>query len=137
MGANAGPPEVAVGAVCVRDGRLLLVRRGRGAGVGLWAVPGGRVEPGESLSAAVARELAEETGLVGSVAGLCGVAERHIDGHHYVIVNHWVDVGTGDAVAGDDAAAVTWANRADLDTIGLVPELLAFLEEHDVLERLR
>lgn len=136
MGANPGAPDVAVGAVCVRDGRLLLVQRGRGPGYGLWAVPGGRVERGESLPAAVARELAEETGLHGRVTGLCGVAERHIDAHHYVILNHWVDAGTGEAVAGDDAAAVTWAARTDLDTLPLVPDLMAFLTEHGVVDRL-
>lgn len=136
MGTNAPAPEVAVGAVCVRDGCLLLVLRGAGAGAGRWAVPGGRLARGESLTAAVTRELCEETGLRGHVTGLCGVAERHVDGHHYVIVNHWVEVTTGEAVAGDDAAAVMWATRADVDTIELVPGMLAFLAEHGVLEHL-
>ena len=58
-------PEVAVGAIAVDAGRLLLVRRGHGPAAGLWSVPGGRVEPGEMLVEAVVRELAEETGLAG------------------------------------------------------------------------
>lgn len=137
MGANRGAPELAVGAVCVRDGRLLLVQRRRAPGAGSWAVPGGRVEAGESLAGAVTRELEEETGLHGRVTGLCGVAERHLDGRHFVILNHWVDVGGHDAVAGDDAAAVTWADRTALDAIALVPGLHVFLADHGVLARLR
>lgn len=137
MSANRDAPELAVGAVCVRDGRLLLVQRRRAPGAGSWAVPGGRVEAGETPAAAAARELEEETGLHGRVEGLCGVAERHVDGHHFVILNHWVDVGGQDAVAGDDAAAVTWADRTTLEAIALVPELLVFLADHGVLARLR
>src|SRR3954466_12295448 len=58
------PVVPCVGAV-VRDaaGRLLLVRRGHAPGRGLWSLPGGRVEPGESVEQAVAREVREETGL--------------------------------------------------------------------------
>lgn len=94
------------------------------------------MEPGESLAAAVTRELVEETALRGRVAGLCGVAERFVDGHHYVILNHWVDAPHGDAVAGDDALAVTWACPRDLGTLQLVPRLAEFLDEHGVLDRL-
>lgn len=135
MKPNAAP-VVAVGAVCVRDGALLLVQRGRGTAVGLWAVPGGRVEAGETLASAVLRELAEETGLRGRVTGLCGLAERRVEGHHFVILNHWVEVAAGDPVAGDDAAAVRWVGRDDLETVALVPGLLPFLAEHGVLARL-
>lgn len=137
MHANAGAPQLAVGAICVRGGRLLLVRRGRGANVGRWAPPGGKVEPGESVAAAVVRELWEETGLRGRVTGLCGRAERRLDGRRYEILNHWVEVPTGSAVAGDDAAAVTWCDRAGLDAIDLVPGLHSFLGEHQVLALLR
>jgi ADP-ribose pyrophosphatase YjhB (NUDIX family) len=128
-------PEVAVGAVCVRDGRLLLVQRGRGVSAGAWSLPGGRLEPGETLEQAVVRELAEETRLAGRVLGLAGLAERRSQGHHYVILDYWVEAH-GDPVAGDDARDVIWASLADLERLPLVSELAAWLSAHDVTSRL-
>ena len=130
-------PEVAVGAVCVRDGKLLLVRRLRGVAIGSWSLPGGRVEAGELLADAVLRELYEETALRGVVAGLCGIAERILDIAHYVILDYWVDAPEGEPVAGDDAGEVVWTDRALLGELDLVPRLLEFLDEHGVTDLLR
>lgn len=130
-------PEVAVGAVALRDDRLLLVRRGRGVATGRWSLPGGRVEGGELLADAVLRELREETGLDGVVGPLCGVAERRFPGgEHYVVLDYWVQPADGEAVAGDDAAAVRWAGRDELSTLELVDGLWEFLDAHGVLDRL-
>ncbi len=128
-------PEVAVGGVCVRDGRLLLVKRGRGVAAGQWSLPGGRVEPGELLSAAVRRELREETGLDVEVGALCGLAERISERAHYVILDFWAEA-SGTAAPGDDAAAVCWADRARLADLDLVDGLWQFLEVHGVLKLL-
>lgn len=130
-------PELAVGAVCVHDGLLLLVRRARGVLRGHWSLPGGRVEGGESLAGALAREVAEETGLAVEVGALCGIAERRFGSAHYVILDYWVTAVGGEAVAGDDADAVCWAGRDDLRTLALVPQLEQFLAEHGILDRLR
>lgn len=137
MGDVAAAPEVAVGAICVRDGRLLLVRRARPPSAGRWAPPGGRVEPGERLADAVRRELAEETGLDGVVGELCGIAERIGQGHHHVIHDFWVEPGSLDPVADDDAEDVAWADRADLDRLPLAGPLAGWLREHGVLDLLR
>ncbi len=127
--------EVAVGAVLVRDGRLLLVQRGRGVAVGRWSLPGGRVEPGERLAEAVRRELREETGLEVAVGDLCGIAERIGARAHYVILDFWV-TAEGAPAAGDDADDVVWADRAALDRLDLVDGLIDFLDANGVLDLL-
>lgn len=128
-------PELCVGAVVVDGGRLLLVERGRGAGVGLLSVPGGRVELGETLAEAVVRELAEETGLLGRVGRELGWVERIGDGHHFVIVDFVVHVDDASgARAGDDAAAIVWLALDAVRTHpGVVPGLTAFLDGVGVL----
>jgi ADP-ribose pyrophosphatase YjhB (NUDIX family) len=131
----ASHPELCVGAVVTADGRLLLVQRGRGAGIGLWSIPGGRVELGEPMAAAVVRELREETGLAGRVVRHLGWVERLVEGAHFVIHDYLVDVDDpGEAVAADDAAAVRWVPVGDVAaTPGLAPGLLAFLREHAIV----
>jgi ADP-ribose pyrophosphatase YjhB (NUDIX family) len=130
-------PEVCVGAVVVHDGRLLLVRRGRGAGVGLWSIPGGRVEWGETLEQAVAREVAEETGLEVLVGEWLGWVERIGTEHHFVIHDFRAALPPGsppEAAAGDDAAEVRWVPLTTLaDGPDVVPGLVPFLREHGVL----
>jgi mutator protein MutT len=130
-------PEVAVGAVALRDGALLHVRRGHGPAAGTWSVPGGRVEAGETLHEAVVREVTEETGLAVAVERFLGWAER-IDpepgGAHVVILDFAVTSLSGDdPVAGDDAAEVAWVPVGDLPEYRIVPGLLDFLEERGVL----
>lgn len=121
-------PEVCVGAVAVRDGCLLLVRRGRAPALGKWSVPGGRVEWGETLADAAVREVAEETGLEATCGGFAGWVERIGDGHHYVIVDFWVTVeGRQDPVAGDDAAEARWVPLAELGDLDLTGGLGDFL----------
>lgn len=102
-----------VGAVVIDDGRLLLIKRGRGAAVGQWSVPGGRVEPGETLAEATEREVLEETGLAVACGTFIGWVERISGVYHFVIMDFYADlrtegIGPADASAGDDAAEVAW-----------------------------
>jgi 8-oxo-dGTP diphosphatase len=127
-------PEVCVGAVAVAGDRLLLVRRGREPGLGLWSVPGGRVEAGESLADAVVRELAEETGVVGTCGALLGVAERLDHDHHFVILDYLVVVDEAVPPApGTDAEEAAWVPLAEVRELALVPGLAEFLVEAGVL----
>lgn len=127
-------PELCVGAIAVADGALLLVRRGRGPGSGLWSVPGGRVEGGEPIRDAVEREVAEETGLRVRCGELLGWAERIGADHHFVILDFRVTVNNGrEPVAGDDAAEARWFPLTSVTQLALVEGLADFLRDHGVL----
>lgn len=89
-GAESNRPQIAVSAGIFRDGKILLVRRAREPSKGIYTFPGGRVEFGESLTEALAREVREETGLVIEILGLTGFREAlpgKTGGHgHFVIL---------------------------------------------------
>ncbi|HKE18162.1 MAG TPA: NUDIX hydrolase [Kofleriaceae bacterium] len=136
----AGPvrPVAAVGAVAFDErGRVLLVRRGHPPEQSAWSVPGGRIEPGERVTEAVAREMAEETGLQVAVLGLVAAIdwiERAPGGElvrHFVILDHLVEVLGGELAAGDDADEAEWFALDELARLTTTAGLV------DVIERAR
>lgn len=125
-----------VGAIVVDDdGRLLLVRRANAPARGLWSVPGGRVEPGESHEDAVLRELIEETGVVGRVVREVGQVSRPAPcGGTYVIRDFLVAAEAGaQPCAGDDALEAGWFTPAQVRAAQTSPGLVAALSEWGVL----
>lgn len=124
-------PVVAVAAVVFdAAGRVLLIERGRPPGVGQWTVPGGKLHHGETLAAAVAREVREETGVEVEVGPLVEVVERVVaagDGaYHYVILDYLATpISPAAPRPGDDARAARFVDAAELArlplTAGLVP----------------
>jgi 8-oxo-dGTP diphosphatase len=114
-------PVLCAGAV-VRDpsGRLLLVRRGRPPSAGLWSVPGGRVEPGETPAQAAVREVREETGLDVTVGDLLATVEIG----DFVVHDFAAEVLGGELRAGDDAADVRWCTFDEAALLPLTPGLL-------------
>lgn len=113
-------PFVGVGAVVFKGARVLLVRRGRPPRKGLWSLPGGMQEVGETVFAAARREVLEETGLAVEVMELVDVVDsitRDAEDrarYHYTLVDVRAEWRAGEAVAGDDAEAVAWASLDDL-----------------------
>jgi 8-oxo-dGTP diphosphatase len=128
-------PEICVGAIVIDDERMLLIRRGQGASIGEWSIPGGRVEWGETMAEAVVRELEEETGLEGVVTEFVGVVERIDDEYHYVICDYLVEIIEPDKVrAGDDATDAIWIRLDGVaDHPGLVDGLAEFLHDHGLI----
>ena len=127
-------PEVCVGAIAVLDEQLLLIRRGTGPAAGEWSIPGGRVEPGETLAEAVVRELAEETNVEGVCDRLVGWVERIGPDHHFVILDFAVTVLEPGAVrAGGDAAEAAWVALNEVPHLRLVDGLAEFLHEHGIV----
>jgi 8-oxo-dGTP diphosphatase len=122
-------PVVAVGAfVFDREGRILLVERGRPPGVGLWTVPGGKLEMNETLAQAVAREVREETGLVVEVGALACVVERMTEGYHYVILDYLANVIGGALAPASDVRAARFVPEAELTGLSVTDGLLPLIE---------
>lgn len=114
-------PVVGIGAVVIRDGKVLLIRRGVAPGRGLWAVPGGSLELGETLQQGAEREILEETGITIRAREpiyAFDFFERDPDGRirfHFVIVDLAADYIRGDVKGADDALEARWLAPGDLD----------------------
>ena len=101
--------------------------------MGRWSLPGGRVEAGEAMAAAVVRELREETGLNGVCGPVVGWVEQMSVDHHFVILDFRVAIlDDSPPIAGSDADEAAWVDLASLDGIPLVDGLASFLAEHSV-----
>ena len=106
------PPSTLPGVLIalVRQGRLLLVQRGKDPDRGKWGLPGGMIEAGETVIQAAHRELAEETALRAAGGRVIDQFELRSQGgrYHYNLTVVQVDWQGGEAMAGSDAAALGW-----------------------------
>ena len=113
-------PIVGVGGVIVDNGKVLLVRRRYEPLKGHWSLPGGMVEIGETLEAALTRELLEETGLAVDVGPVIEVFDRitpdedHRIRYHFVLIDYLCWPGGGALRAGSDVDAAIWADPDNL-----------------------
>ncbi len=118
-------PIVAVGAAVCCEGRVLIVQRGKAPSKGLWTVPGGAVDLGETMSQAAAREVREECGIeieVSEVAGILDNVVRDERGrvrYHYAIVDFCARYVSGDLSPSDELMDVTWITPAEFDAYGV------------------
>jgi ADP-ribose pyrophosphatase YjhB (NUDIX family) len=134
-------PVPCVGAI-IKDGegRLLLIKRGHEPGAGLWSLPGGRIEAGESDAAALVREVREETGLIVTPGTLAGSVERPVQGDGeagggrvFAIRDYAAHVTGGTLAAGDDADDARWVAPAELSELPLTDGLVQALARWGVI----
>ena len=127
--------ELAVGAVVLHHKHVLLVRRSTPPEVGRWSFPGGRVEPGERMADAAAREVREETGLDVEINHPLDWVERIGPDHHFVIVDFAATVTERQTpTPGDDAADACWVHLDEISALALVDGLLEFLRANRTLD---
>jgi len=124
-----------VGAVVFdAQGRLLVIQRGHDPGAGLWSIPGGRIEPGETDEQALVRELLEETNLQVMVGKLVGRVWREGPGGTVIDIRDYAaTVAAGTLCPGDDAADARWVTAAELARLEVTEGLIEALTEWGVL----
>ena len=137
MASRKYPPQpvIAVGAVVVHKNRLLLIQRGKEPAKGEWAIPGGRVELGETMHAAVVREIMEETGisiLPGKLVYAFETIQPDPQGRirfHYVIFDFMAQYLAGEPTPRDDAKDARWVSADDIGTYDLNTRTRDLLEQ--------
>ena len=129
-------PVVGVGAVIIKDGKIVLIKRGNEPSKGKWSIPGGHVELGEKLKEAVIRETKEETCLDADSPILIDVVEnvewdeQHKIKYHYVIVDYLVHVKGGNIEATSDAAEFRWVPFGEVETYNLTASFRLFFRDN-------
>jgi 8-oxo-dGTP diphosphatase len=129
-------PVVGIGAVIIQNGKIALIKRGNEPSKGKWTIPGGLVELGENLEAAVIRETKEETLLEVENPQLIGVVdnvdldEQDKVKYHYVIIDYLVHVKSGDIQAASDAAELRWVPFDEVESYNLTASFRVFFREN-------
>jgi 8-oxo-dGTP diphosphatase len=124
-------PQLAVSAAIFREGKVLVVRRARSPAKGFYSLPGGRVEFGETLHAALHREVAEETALTIEIAGLAGwreVLPTTEGGGHFVILSFAAHWSAGEPVLNEELDDCQWLAPDALGEFKTTPGLLDVLQ---------
>jgi 8-oxo-dGTP diphosphatase len=129
-------PVLGIGAVIIKEGKIVLIKRGNEPSKGKWSIPGGLVELGENLEAAVIRETKEETCLEVQTPRLIDVVENvDLDEHgkikyHYVIIDYLVQVKAGTIQAASDAAELRWVPFGEVESYNLTASFRLFFSNN-------
>ncbi len=128
-------PILGVGALILDGENILLVERGREPLKGMWSLPGGVVETGETLEEAIHREVLEETGLTIKILAVLEIFERILRDdrgraeYHYVLIDYVCRATGGTLQASDDVSRVAWASRAELARYKITEGTLPVIEK--------
>lgn len=129
-------PRAGIGAIVFHKNRVLLVKRNNPPHAGQWAIPGGRINFGETLQQAAEREILEETGIrIKAGEPVFAFDDIRHDDHnrcrlHYVVVDLAAEYLGGEPVAGDDAAEAMWVSADELGSLPVNPTTLQLLKNH-------
>ncbi|HEY85844.1 MAG TPA: NUDIX hydrolase [Chloroflexi bacterium] len=133
---NLQSPKAAVGALVLNKGRVLLVKRETAPSKGLWAIPGGKIELGETMDQAVEREILEETGLIIRAGHIIHIFDNIVHNSngdiqfHYIIVDFLAHPLNPEAklTPGDDAADARWVALDELDSLSVTETTLNLIQ---------
>jgi len=134
-------PVVGIGAVIIKEGEIALIKRGNEPSKGKWTIPGGLVELGENLKAAVIRETKEEVCLDVENPQLIDVVDNiDLDEHgkvkyHYIIIDYLVHVKSGNIQAASDAEELRWVPFVEVESYNLTASFRIFFRNNK--ERLK
>ena len=129
-------PVVGIGAVIIQEGKIALIKRGNEPSKGKWTIPGGLVELGESLEAAVIRETKEEVCLDVENPTLIDVVDNvDLDEqgkvkYHYVIIDYLVHVKSGVIQAASDAEELRWVPFDEVESYNLTASFRMFFRQN-------
>ncbi|MCW4007143.1 MAG: NUDIX hydrolase [Candidatus Bathyarchaeota archaeon] len=129
-------PVVGVGAIIIKDGKILLEKRKSAPAKGEWSVPGGLVELGESIEQAVIREVKEETGLDVASPRLVDVIdhisldEKGAVKYHFVIIDYFVTATGGELRAASDADDLKWVPLDEVEQYDLTESFRRFFRQN-------
>ena len=130
-------PILGASACIWKDGQVLLIKRGKPPGKGLWSLPGGKIETGEMVEAAAERELFEETQVIAKFVQAMGPYEISRDQVVIYAITCFAGLYiSGEAVASSDAAEVTWVYPQDLDGFELAPNIAQAIADAQQLLKL-
>jgi 8-oxo-dGTP diphosphatase len=127
-------PRVGVGAVVIKNSNVLLVRRGIPPSEGLWAIPGGHVELGETLQETAEREILEETGIVikaGEPIYAFDLIEQDDSGRirfHFIVVDVTGEYVSGEPRGADDALEARWLSWEEIEALPVSQNTLKLLK---------
>jgi 8-oxo-dGTP diphosphatase len=127
-------PIVGIGGVIVESGQVVLIKRKYEPLAGQWSLPGGTLELGETLEAAVAREMFEETGLQVEVGAVVDVFDRILFDadervrYHFVLIDYLCRPVGGTLRAGSDVSDAVFAAPSELPRYRLTPKAQAIAE---------
>ena len=128
-------PLLGVGAIILRDQRILLSRRANPPLQGEWSIPGGLVETGETTKEAIIREVREETSLEVEPVTLVEVFERILRDkesrvqYHFVLIDYLCRIISGEAKAGSDVTELRWAKCEELESLAVSSETCAVIRK--------